>query len=1178
MNLTGKRIGSLLLTVCMVFTMLPTVAFAEAGVTDSGAPLGISGEITAFAELDANVAEQTKEAGTEESELTLPGTLTVTVTTGSAITATGSDAQELEELEEEIETTVTMAVYGWTSDPAYDGDEGVYTFTPALVLPDGITIAEGVTLPQITVTINAPAAPTQFGSFGSFGTTAVDIAINDTNFPDDNFRAWLLDQHYGDDDDVLTPAEIDAITFIHVYDQDISDLTGIEYFTALTVLLCDNNELTALPALLPTGLTTLDCNTNSLTALPALPDGLTELNCSQNNLTALPALPDGLTELDCSVNNLTALPALPAGLTGLYCYNNNLTELTLNSSATYVAISANGNYMTNTSDVTGPTINWLSADGGSGNAAFLFYPQKTVPGGDIIINAANFPDANFRAWLTNGANIGGAGSDNILTAAEIAAITSMDVSSQNISNLTGIGYFTALTALYCEQNNLTALPTLPAGLISLDFSQNNLTALPVSLPANLTALDCEQNNLTALPTLPASLRDLLCSNNSLTTLPALPAGLTTLSCNGNNLTALPTLPVGLTTLYCSYNSLTVLPTLPVGLAYLRCKNNNLTALPELPNSLIWINCTVNNLTDLPALPSGLTELNCSYNSLTALALNDSATYAYIDVSYNNIESTDDVTGNSIPWDDVDFIFNPQRTPVTFTATQTGGTSGTANSTGITLTFSEAVDYLTAEKITITSGTGSAVKGALSGSGTTWTLALAGVTTQGNVTVSVADFSTFHATNNPQTVAVYKASGGGGGGGGSSVVTPPAEQPKTETTTSGNTATATTTATAAVNSSGTATAADTQAQVSDAITKAAEAAAKQGGGTAAVVEIKVTAPADAKTVETSIPKAAMELIADGKTAALTVSTPVASLSFDAAALSTIAGKAAGDVNISASIVDASTLSAETQQLIGDRPVFNFSVTGGGQTISQFGGSVSVSVPYTPKAGEDLNAIVIYYINAEGKPEVVSNCSYDPATGTIRFKTDHFSQYAVGYNKVTFKDVAESAWYSKAVGFIAARGVTTGTGNGNYSPDAKLTRGEFIVMMMKAYGIAPDTATAENFADAGNTYYTGYLAAAKRLGISGGVGNNMFAPGKEITRQEMFTLLYNALKAIGELPEGNTGKSLSAFSDAGQVASWAKDAMTLLVKTGTVSGTNGKLTPEETTTRAQMAQVLYNLLSQ
>ncbi len=170
-----KRIGSLLLALCMVMTLLLPAAFAEDGTQDFGV------QITAFADLDADVAEQTVEAGTEESELNLPGilTVTVTVTTGTAITAdvsgdeiaTDSDAQEPQEQEEEIETTV--AVSGWTSDPDYDGDtEGVYIFTPALDLPDGLTVAERVTPPQITVTVNAPAAPAASARRGSFGITA----------------------------------------------------------------------------------------------------------------------------------------------------------------------------------------------------------------------------------------------------------------------------------------------------------------------------------------------------------------------------------------------------------------------------------------------------------------------------------------------------------------------------------------------------------------------------------------------------------------------------------------------------------------------------------------------------------------------------------------------------------------------------------------------------------------------------------------------------------------------------------------------------------------------------------------------------------------------------------------------------------------------------------------------
>ena len=430
-----------------------------------------------------------------------------------------------------------------------------------------------------------------------------------------------------------------------------------------------------------------------------------------------------------------------------------------------------------------------------------------------------------------------------------------------------------------------------------------------------------------------------------------------------------------------------------------------------------------------------------------------------------------------------------------------------------------------------------------------------------------------------TLTINPSSGGSSGGSGGTntpAETPKAETPKTESNVAGNIVT--TTVTAAVDRSGHAVAAISQTQLNDAIGKAQEEADKPGEGGAAQVEINVEAPADTTTATISIPGEAISQAAEAGIGALTISTPVASITFGTNALSTLAEEATGDVIITASQVDTSSLSPEAQQRVGDRPVFDFSVTSGDRSISQFGGEVSVSVPYTPKEGEDINAIVIYYINESGELEVVNNCIYDPATGRISFSTTHFSQYVVGYNKVNFKDVAESAWHSKAISFIAAREITTGTGNGNFSPEAKLTRGQFIVMLMKTYGLVPDRNTGENFADAGNTYYTNYLATAKRLQITAGVGNNMFRPEQEITRQEMFTLLYNGLKAIGKLPQGNSGKSLSAFSDAGDIAPWAKDAMTLLVKTETINGTGGKLSPTSTTTRAEMAQVLYSLLTQ
>lgn len=289
---------------------------------------------------------------------------------------------------------------------------------------------------------------------------------------------------------------------------------------------------------------------------------------------------------------------------------------------------------------------------------------------------------------------------------------------------------------------------------------------------------------------------------------------------------------------------------------------------------------------------------------------------------------------------------------------------------------------------------------------------------------------------------------------------------------------------------------------------------------------------------------------------------------------------GSAEITIGTGDKSVLSDDVRAAVGDRPLISLTLSiDGRQTAwSNPRAPIIVSIPYVPTAAEFSNpeSIVIWYVDGKGNIAAIPNGYYDVATGTVTFSTTHFSDFAVVYNKVDFDDVAVGAWYNKAVSFIAARNITSGTGDGKFSPETLLTRGQFIVMLMRAYGIEPDEGSGDNFADAGSTYYTDYLAAAKRRGISTGIGNNLFAPDKDITRQEMFTLLYNVLAVIGKLPEGNAGKKLSDYSDASSIASWAKDAMTFLVETGKVSGSDGKLSPTGSTTRAEMAQVLYNLL--
>lgn len=313
--------------------------------------------------------------------------------------------------------------------------------------------------------------------------------------------------------------------------------------------------------------------------------------------------------------------------------------------------------------------------------------------------------------------------------------------------------------------------------------------------------------------------------------------------------------------------------------------------------------------------------------------------------------------------------------------------------------------------------------------------------------------------------------------------------------------------------------------------------------------------------------------------LTLKTDAGSINLPQNMLTDLKGESA---KIIISKGDPSTLSGDVKAAIGGRPLVELTLTIDGKHIEWNNPSapVTVAIPYAPTIAELENpeGIVIWYIDGSGNPICVPNGHYDPDTGSVTFTTTHFSNYAVVYNKSDFIDVTRGTWYYKPINFIAARDITTGTGEGQFSPDAKLTRGQFIVMLMKAYGIAPDAHPKNSFSDAGNTYYTGYLAAAKRLEITNGVGNNMYAPAKEISRQEMFTLLYNALKVIDELPEYNSGNGLSDFSDAALVKPWAKEAITQLADAGTIGGNAGKLNPTASTTRAEMAQVLYNLLSE
>lgn len=103
-----------------------------------------------------------------------------------------------------------------------------------------------------------------------------------------------------------------------------------------------------------------------------------------------------------------------------------------------------------------------------------------------------------------------------------------------------------------------------------------------------------------------------------------------------------------------------------------------------------------------------------------------------------------------------------------------------------------------------------------------------------------------------------------------------------------------------------------------------------------------------------------------------------------------------------------------------------VMAGDKLVSDFGGGhAAVSIPYTLKQGENPNSVVVYYLGDNGSLQAVRG-HFDPAANAVVFITNHFSLFAIGYNPLAFSDVSTGAWYKNAVDFIAARGITTGTG--------------------------------------------------------------------------------------------------------------------------------------------------------
>lgn len=176
-------------------------------------------------------------------------------------------------------------------------------------------------------------------------------------------------------------------------------------------------------------------------------------------------------------------------------------------------------------------------------------------------------------------------------------------------------------------------------------------------------------------------------------------------------------------------------------------------------------------------------------------------------------------------------------------------------------------------------------------------------------------------------------------------------------------------------------------------------------------------------------------------------------------------------------------------------------------------------------------------------------------------------------VPFSDIAGVEWASVPIIKLYQKGIVNGKESGVFDPNGEVTREEFAAMLVRAAGLSSDNADSGFDDIAADRWSSAAIAAAKENGIVGGVGGNLFAPEDKILRQDMAVMAYRAAEKCGAgFDEGGA----LIFDDKDDVAEYAAAPIAALCGAKIITGADNRFMPNDNTTRAEAAVVLYRLL--
>jgi hypothetical protein len=221
------------------------------------------------------------------------------------------------------------------------------------------------------------------------------------------------------------------------------------------------------------------------------------------------------------------------------------------------------------------------------------------------------------------------------------------------------------------------------------------------------------------------------------------------------------------------------------------------------------------------------------------------------------------------------------------------------------------------------------------------------------------------------------------------------------------------------------------------------------------------------------------------------------------------------------------------------------------------------------------VVVYsWSDQAGTPMVLKNSRYDPAAKSIQFQPHQFGTYAAVHRGVNFTDLTGVGWAKESIEALAAREAVSGIGGGQFHPEGKVTRAEFVAMLMNTLDLTRGEAKSTLKDVEPGSWYSAALASAQELGIVQGREDGSFGIHEEISRQDMAVVLYRLIRQLegGQKQEGPSG----AFADEQELAGYAREAVHFLKQAGIVDGVGeGRFAPHEASSRAQAAVLIYRM---